>query len=71
MIEFESRFKRLHDELRESLSHIDHATVVSILSLHDDAGGQWIIGDPNQDPLKVAARLRVCADILEQQAKTR
>lgn len=63
--EFESRFEALHEELRGSLRSDKHATIVSILSLHDDSAGQWIIGDTKQDPVKVAARLRVCADILD------
>ncbi len=68
MSEFEGRFKELHDELRASLRSDKHASIVSILSLHDDAAGQWIIGDPKQDPTKVAARLRACADVLDRQA---
>ncbi len=64
----EAKFKDLHDELRASLTSDRHATIVSILSLHDDEGGQWIIGDPKQDPAKVAARLRCCAGILQRQA---
>lgn len=69
--EFEDRFKALHEELRASLRSDKHATIVTILSIHDDSGGQWIIGDPNQDPAKVAARLRVCADILEKKANAK
>ena len=68
MEDFERQFQALHEELRTSLRSVKHASIVSILSLHDDEGGQWIIGDPNQDPARVAARLRCCAGIMQRQA---
>lgn len=66
--DFENRFRELHEELRKSLRSDKHASIVSILSLHEDSAGQWIIGDPTMDPARVAARLRVCADVLDRQA---
>ena len=63
--ELEMEAKGLHDKIRMSLRSDKHASVVTILSLHDDAAGQWIIGDPHQDPKRVAARLRVCANLLD------
>ena len=71
MADLEAQFKRLHDELRASLRSDKHASIVSILSLHDDEPGQWIIGDPSQDSARIAKRLRLCADILDRKAETK
>lgn len=71
MADLEAQFKKLHDELRASLRSGKHASIVSILSLHDYEPGQWIIGDPSQDPARVAKRLRLCADILDRKAEVK
>lgn len=43
----------------------DDVTVVSIVSLHDREAGQMILADTRYDKRKLAARLRLCADILD------
>ena len=70
MAAFEAEFEELHERLRRSLRSDKHATIISILSIHDDSGGQWIIGDPDQDPARVAMRLQVCADIMWKKARS-
>jgi hypothetical protein len=40
--------------------------VIAVVSMHPGKSGQWILAD-GQDPLIVAQRLRLCADILEAQ----
>lgn len=63
--------KKLHDTIRAALDSGPKAkspTIVTIYSMHDGEFGQWIIGDPDQDPARVAARLRLCADVIEKRA---
>ena len=63
--------RKLHAEILAALDSSPKAkspTVVTIYSMHDGEGGQWVIGDPDQDPARVAARLRLCADIIEKRA---
>lgn len=62
---------RLHKQIRGALDGSPKArapTVVTIYSMHDGESGQWVVGDPDQDPMRVAARLRLCADIIEKRA---
>lgn len=40
-------------------------TVVTIVSLHSETAGQWLIFNETYDNRAVAARLRLCATILE------
>lgn len=63
--------KKLHEKIRAALDSSPKAkspTVVTVYSMHDGEGGQWVVGDPDQDPARVAARLRLCADIIEKRA---
>lgn len=67
---FEADAKALHEDIARTfalLNNVDTPTVVTIASLHSGEAGQWIIGDDKQDVKLVAKRLRLCADILEQE----
>ena len=67
----EADAKRLHEELQAMFLNNekrDRPTVVTLFSLHDGPGGQWIIGDKHQDAETLARRLRLAADILEGKA---
>lgn len=58
-------FDLRHHELAETVrAHLPNATIVSIVSINDRMGGQMILGDPSYDKAEIAARLRLCADIL-------
>ncbi|MDO9441818.1 MAG: hypothetical protein Q7T73_13100 [Beijerinckiaceae bacterium] len=55
---------RLHDA---AASHLKgDITAISIVSINDAAGGQMILADTAYDKRKLASRLRLCADILDQ-----
>jgi hypothetical protein len=69
--DFELQAKTLHDALRGALGKCSATTVftaVTIVSMNDGAAGQWILNDPSQDRAVMAARLRLCADLLERSA---
>lgn len=64
---FEADAKALHEAIQDGFRNAarrDRPTVVTLFSLNDNAGGQWIIGDKAQDPAAVAKRLRLAADII-------
>lgn len=68
-----NEFDELHDMLLERIK--DNAglpsstTGITIVSMHEGKEGQMVMCDPKHDPKEVAARLRVCADALEEMAE--
>ncbi len=67
----EAHAKTLHENILNQIGasrKADKPTCVTLFSLHEGEGGQWIIGDPNADretKLRIAKRLRLAAEILE------
>lgn len=59
----EDKHAELHRSVENALK--GDLTVVSVVSINDDDGGQMILADTSYDKKKLAARLRLCADILD------
>lgn len=69
--QIEAEAHELHNRITEclnparKLTAFQSITVLTLASINDEAGGQWVIGDKQQDRALVAKRLRVAADALE------
>ncbi len=60
------RIEGMHHDIAEAVKTMlgKSTIVVTVSSMNDRAPGQWLLGDPDYDRATVAARLRLCADIL-------
>jgi len=55
---------RIDAVVKSSISG-DNPTAITIVSNNDAVGGQLILAHPDYDKKRLAARLRVCADIID------
>lgn len=70
--DLEQALKAAHSQIRSLFSEsekADNPTILTLFSLNSQGSGQWVIGDPSQDGMLVAQRLRLAADIIEGKAK--